>query len=258
MLNWGVPADRLFLSAVMVGEIHANIETARERDEAKAEELASWLDQVVAGYGVLPTDAAAFREWARLKHGDTLGHRGHGESAPIDGGDEERSQLPGIRRGAARSVRHKFQDVETRIPAILTTSQILTTGVDAPTCKNVVLARVVGFMPEFKQIIGRGTRLRPDYGKLAFNIVDYTGTATEKFADPYFDGEPAGVREEAINAEDEIVEETESEGPRATGRAGPSDRRRRASSTSITARSRSSDIWSTSWIPTARSSPVAS
>ena len=53
----------------------------------------------------------------------------------------------------------KFQDVETQTPVILTTSQLLTTGVDAPTCKNVVLARMVGSMPEFKQIIGRGTRL---------------------------------------------------------------------------------------------------
>ena len=86
--------------------------------------------------------------------------------------------------------RARFQDVETRSPVILTTSQLLTTGVDAPTCKNVVLARVVGSMPEFKQIIGRGTRLRTDYGKLAFNIIDYTGTATEKFADPDFDGVP--------------------------------------------------------------------
>jgi hypothetical protein len=71
----------------------------------------------------------------------------------------------------------RFQDVETKSPAILTTSQLLTTGVDAPTCKNVVLARIVGSMSEFKQIIGRGTRLRDDYGKLWFNIVDYTGSA---------------------------------------------------------------------------------
>jgi type I restriction enzyme R subunit len=68
-----------------------------------------------------------------------------------------------------------FQDLETSTPVILTTSQMLTTGVDAPTCRNVVLARVVGSMSEFKQIIGRGTRLREDYGKLFFNIIDYTG-----------------------------------------------------------------------------------
>ena len=94
--------------------------------------------------------------------------------------------------------RAKFQDVETNTPVILTTSQLLTTGLDAPTCKNVVLARVVGSTPEFKQIIGRGTRLRPDYGKLAFNIIDYTGTATEKFADPEFDGPPLQEGQDTI------------------------------------------------------------
>ena len=109
--------------------------------------------------------------------------------------------------------RAKFQDVETRTPVILTTSQLLTTGVDAPTCKNIVLARVVGSMPEFKQIIGRGTRLRPDYGKLAFNIIDYTGTATEKFADPAFDGEPVGEREAVVDAEGEVLEEHETSEP---------------------------------------------
>jgi type I restriction enzyme, R subunit len=86
-----------------------------------------------------------------------------------------------------------FQDLEKTTPVILTTSQMLTNGVDAPTCRNVVLARVVGSMSEFKQIIGRGTRLREDYGKLYFNIIDYTGTATAKFADPDFDGDPVGA-----------------------------------------------------------------
>jgi type I restriction enzyme R subunit len=94
----------------------------------------------------------------------------------------------------------RFQDVETRTPTILTTSQLLTTGVDAPTCKNVVLARIVSTMPEFKQIIGRGTRVRDDYGKLWFNILDYTGSATRLFADPEFDGDPAFVSETLINA----------------------------------------------------------
>ena len=104
----------------------------------------------------------------------------------------------------------RFQDVETRVPAILTTSQLLTTGVDAPTCKNVVLARVIGSMSEFKQIIGRGTRVRDDYGKLWFNILDYTGSATRLFADPAFDGEPARVTEEELEAAGgaETVQET--------------------------------------------------
>lgn len=92
----------------------------------------------------------------------------------------------------------RFQDVETATPTILTTSQLLTTGVDAPTCKNVVLARIVGSMTEFKQIIGRGTRVRDDYDKLWFNIIDYTGSATRLFADPDFDGDPARITEEEL------------------------------------------------------------
>jgi len=93
----------------------------------------------------------------------------------------------------------RFQDVDTATPAILTTSQLLTTGVDAPTCKNVVLARVVGSMSEFKQIIGRGTRVRDDYGKLWFSILDYTGSATRMFADEEFDGDPTLVTEEELD-----------------------------------------------------------
>jgi type I restriction enzyme R subunit len=93
----------------------------------------------------------------------------------------------------------RFQDVETRTPVILTTSQLLTTGLDAPTCRNVVLARLVNSMVDFKQIIGRGTRVRDDYGKLWFNILDYTGTATRNFADPAFDGDPAFATQEEID-----------------------------------------------------------
>lgn len=92
-----------------------------------------------------------------------------------------------------------FQDVERPTPVILTTSQMLTTGVDAPTTQNIVLVRVINSMTEFKQIIGRGTRVRDDYGKLFFNILDYTGSATRQFADPEFDGEPELFREEEID-----------------------------------------------------------
>ena len=102
----------------------------------------------------------------------------------------------------------RFQDVETRTPVILTTSQLLTTGLDAPTCRNVVLVRLVNSMVEFKQIIGRGTRVRDDYGKLWFNILDYTGTATRNFADPAFDGDPAFATQEEID-EDGKVKDTE-------------------------------------------------
>jgi type I restriction enzyme R subunit len=103
----------------------------------------------------------------------------------------------------------RFQDVETKTPVILTSSQLLTTGVDAPTCKNVVLARVVGSMSEFKQIIGRGTRLRDDYGKLWFNIIDYTGSATRMFADKDFDGEPTRITEDEMTESGETASTTE-------------------------------------------------
>ncbi len=99
-----------------------------------------------------------------------------------------------------------FQDVETASPIILTTSQLLTTGVDVPTCKNVVVVRVINSMTEFKQIIGRGTRVRDDYGKYYFNILDYTGSATRLFADPVFDGDPARTIEETINADGRPLE----------------------------------------------------
>lgn len=95
----------------------------------------------------------------------------------------------------------RFQELEKLTPVVLTTSQLLTTGVDAPTVKNVALVRVVGSMSEFKQMIGRGTRVRDDYGKLFFNILDYTGSATTLFADPDFDGEPTRVSEEQIDEE---------------------------------------------------------
>jgi type I restriction enzyme, R subunit len=100
----------------------------------------------------------------------------------------------------------RFQELETDTPVILTTSQLLSTGVDAPMVKNIVLIRVIGTMTEFKQIIGRGTRLREDYGKLYFNILDYTGTATRHFADTEFDGEPEFVSEEQIDGDGNTTE----------------------------------------------------
>ena len=84
----------------------------------------------------------------------------------------------------------RFQELETVTPAVVTTSKLLTTGVDVQTCKNIAIARMVNSMTEFKQIIGRGSRVREDYGKLWFSILDYTGSATRLFADPDFDGDP--------------------------------------------------------------------
>ena len=90
-----------------------------------------------------------------------------------------------------RATSSRFRNSKRVTPTIVTTSQMLTTGVDVPTCKNIVIVRVINSMTEFKQIIGRGTRVRDDYGKLYFNILDYTGSATRLFADPDFDGDPA-------------------------------------------------------------------
>jgi type I restriction enzyme R subunit len=103
----------------------------------------------------------------------------------------------------------RFQELETTTPAIVTTSQLLTTGVDVPMCKNIAIARVINSMTEFKQVIGRGTRVRDDYGKLYFNILDYTGSATRLFADPEFDGEPALVTEQEIDEYGQTIEGTE-------------------------------------------------
>lgn len=102
----------------------------------------------------------------------------------------------------------RFQELETDTPVILTTSQLLTTGVDAPMVKNVVLARVIGSMTEFKQIIGRGTRVKDDYGKYYFNILDYTGSATRHFADPEFDGEPSLETESHIDDQGKVIDES--------------------------------------------------
>ena len=83
-----------------------------------------------------------------------------------------------------------YTDPDTASPVVATTSRLLSTGVDVPDLKYVVLFRPIGSMVEFKQIIGRGTRLYPDKGKTSFTILDYVG-ATALFNDPEFDGYPA-------------------------------------------------------------------
>ncbi len=87
-----------------------------------------------------------------------------------------------------------FIDPESRYPVIATTSKLMTTGVDAQTCKLVVLDQRIQSMTEFKQIIGRGTRINEDYGKFWFSIMDFK-KATELFADPAFDGDPVQIYE---------------------------------------------------------------
>ena len=89
---------------------------------------------------------------------------------------------------------YNFINPEERYPVIATTSKLMTTGVDAQTCKLVVLDQHIKSMTEFKQIIGRGTRINEDYGKFWFTIMDFK-KATEFFADKDFDGEPVVIFE---------------------------------------------------------------
>ncbi len=87
-----------------------------------------------------------------------------------------------------------FIDNDEPYPVIATTSKLLSTGVDAKTCKLIVLDQTINSMTQFKQIVGRGTRIREDYNKLYFTIMDFKG-ATCLFQDPDFDGEPVTVHE---------------------------------------------------------------
>lgn len=105
-----------------------------------------------------------------------------------------------------------FADPESRTPVIATTSKLLSTGVDIQTVHNIVLFKPIGSIVEFKQIIGRGTRLYPDEDKLSFEIIDYSG-ATSLFEDPEFDGPPERIVEEEVDEEGAVVEAGEVEEP---------------------------------------------
>jgi len=85
-----------------------------------------------------------------------------------------------------------FIDPESKYPVLVTTSRLLSTGVDAQTCRLIVLDREVNSMTEFKQILGRGTRVHEDTNKLYFTLIDFRG-ATSHFADPDFDGDPVQI-----------------------------------------------------------------
>jgi type I restriction enzyme R subunit len=87
-----------------------------------------------------------------------------------------------------------FIDPEAKYPVVVTTSRLLSTGVDVQTCRLIVLDRKVGSMTEFKQILGRGTRVHEDTKKFYFTLIDFRG-ATNHFADPTFDGEPVQIYE---------------------------------------------------------------
>ena len=103
-----------------------------------------------------------------------------------------------------------FTNPEELFPVIATTSKLMTTGIDAQTCKLIVLDSNIKSMTEFKQIIGRGTRVNEEYGKTFFTIMDFRN-ATDLFADPKFDGEPVIIKEMKQNDDFEDPEDEENE-----------------------------------------------
>ena len=107
-----------------------------------------------------------------------------------------------------------FISPSERYPVIATTSKLMTTGVDAQTCKLIVLDSNIGSMTEFKQIIGRGTRINEDFGKYYFTIMDFRNV-TALFADKDFDGDPVRVKE--VSGDDDISGEDEETGDRPGG-----------------------------------------
>ena len=111
-----------------------------------------------------------------------------------------------------------FIDPESRYPVLVTTSRLLSTGVDAQTCRLIVLDREVGSMTEFKQIVGRGTRVHEDTNKLYFTLIDFRG-ASNHFADPAFDGDPVQIYEPGP---DQPITPPDP-GPDDTGDADPTD-----------------------------------
>ena len=113
----------------------------------------------------------------------------------------------------AKGYLEDFINPEEPFPVIATTSKLMSTGTDAQTCKLICLDENIGSMTEFKQIIGRGTRINEDYGKQYFTIIDFRNV-TDKFADKDFDGAPVKIKETKQDdslSEDIIDEGTEEE-----------------------------------------------
>jgi type I restriction enzyme R subunit len=110
----------------------------------------------------------------------------------------------------------KFQDLESNEPIVVTTSKLLTTGIDVKTVKNVVIFRNIGSMVEFKQIIGRGTRTYepndPSRAKLGFYILEYANFSTQLFNDPEWDDAPSAEEDEGEILIHDVPEGTDSEG----------------------------------------------
>ena len=110
-------------------------------------------------------------------------------------------QITGDNQEGKRELDNFINPIE-RYPVIATTSKLMTTGVDAQTCKLIVLDSNIGSMTEFKQIIGRGTRINEEYGKTYFTIMDFRNV-THLFADPDFDGDPVMIKQ--VGEDDDLT-----------------------------------------------------
>ncbi|WP_194822490.1 EcoAI/FtnUII family type I restriction enzme subunit R [Micromonospora sp. S-DT3-3-22] len=122
-----------------------------------------------------------------------------------------------------RALLDRFKKIDTDEPVIAVTSRLLTTGVDMPSVRNIVLFRRIGSMPEFKQIIGRGTRVCEDVRKSSFDIIDFV-EATVLFNDPTFDGPPIRIVRDDVDDEgsfETTIEQSEADEDLTEEAAGP-------------------------------------
>ena len=110
-------------------------------------------------------------------------------------------QITGDNQEGKRELDNFINPIE-KYPVIATTSKLMTTGVDAQTCKLIILDSNIGSMTEFKQIIGRGTRINEEYGKSYFTIIDFRNV-TNLFADPDFDGDPVMIKQ--VGEDDDLT-----------------------------------------------------
>jgi len=179
--------------------------------EERTDIVAQKLSEFLKGYDrfaktivfCVDIDHAERMRSALQKHNSDLAAANHKYVMQITGdNDEGKRELD------------NFINPEERYPVIATTSELMTTGVDAQTCKVIVLDANINSMTKFKQIIGRGTRINEEYGKLYFTILDFRN-ATDLFADPAFDGDPIRIKPvtEETSLIDIIDEEENNEEP---------------------------------------------
>ncbi len=144
--------------------------------------------------------AARMRQ-ALVNENADLVNENHRYVMRITGGDQE-----------GKAELDNFIDPESRYPVLVTTSRLLSTGVDVRTCRLIALDREVNSMTEFKQIVGRGTRVYEDDKKFYFTLMDFRG-ATRHFADPDFDGEPVQIYEPGPDDPMDPPDDTEDDEP---------------------------------------------